>query len=267
MKMSFIGAGQMAEAMMASLLRARIAAASEIFASDVDAERRNEVKRLHGVNTYASNRLVAGMAPILFLAVKPQNLDEVMQELAPTVSRNHLVFSIVAGKRIAQIEAALPQARVIRVMPNVACLASEAMSVFALGARATEPDRFVARKLLASFGKVVELPESRFDAVTALSGSGPAFLAWALDQMVTAASEQGLDRKDAMLLGIQTMLGTAKLLMEKHIEPKDLIMMVASPRGTAAAGLKVLEASAAGPALRATVQAAVARSRELSGAG
>ena len=267
MKISFVGSGRMAGAMIASLIRAKVAQPSEIFASDVDAERRNALKRQCGVNVYAGNTVVLGMANVVILAVKPQTLDEVLQEIAPAVTREHLVISIAAGRKIADIEAVLPHARVVRVMPNVACLVSEGMSAFALGARAQESDRHLVRKLLTSFGRAAELAEEQFDAVTALSGSGPAFYAYVLELMARAGIAEGLPESEARLLAAQTMLGTARLLLDKQMSAKDLIAMVASPKGTTAAGLSVLEASAIGTVLEETIRAAARRSRELSGGG
>ena len=265
MKIGFIGAGKMAEAMIASLLKAGAAAPADIAASDVSEERRRAVAERYGVGVSADNAGVVAGAEIVVLAVKPQNLAEVLAQIAPAVTPKHLVISIAAGKKIAGIEALIPGARVIRVMPNVACLIGEGMSAFAAGSRATAEDRRTAAALLASFGQAVELPEEQFDAVTALSGSGPAFFAYVLDRLAEAAVAEGLDRESAARLAAQTMLGTARLLMEKRLPPRELIAMVASPKGTTVAGLGVLDASPIGQILRDTISAAAKRSRELSG--
>jgi pyrroline-5-carboxylate reductase len=264
MKIGFIGSGKMAEAIIAGLLRAKITRPAEIFASDVSDERRSALKKEYGVNTYGNNALIAAKSNVLFLCIKPQQLDGVLQEIASSVSREHLVISIAAGKKLATIEAALPQARVIRIMPNVGCLVSEAMSAMTLGARTTAADSQLAGKLLSNVGRVVQLPEDQFDAVTALSGSGPAFFAFLLDKLSDAAVAEGLDRQSALLLAKQTMLGTAKLLLDKAMDPKALIEMVASAKGTTAEGLKVLEGSSIAEIMRETVSAAARRSRELS---
>lgn len=265
MKISFIGAGKMAEAIIASLIRAKVASPSEIFASDTSEDRRKALKKDYGVNTYASNSLVAGMGNVIFLAVKPQQLDDVLAEIAPSVTREHLVISIAAGRRLARIEELLPEARVIRVMPNIACLATEGMSVFCAGGRALASDRALAKKLLGSVGRVLELPEEQFDAVTALSGSGPAFFAWVAGQAAEAAVRLGLSREDACTLAAQTMLGTARLMLEKPMAPTELVAAVSSPNGTTVAGMKVLAASDVGAVLADTLKAAAQRSRELSG--
>lgn len=264
MKISFIGSGKMAEAIVASLIRAKVASPSEIFASDASEDRRKAIKKDYGVNTYASNALVAGMGNVIFLAVKPQQLDAVLAEIAPSVTREHLVISIAAGKRLARIEELLPEARVIRVMPNIACLVSEGMSVLCAGGRVQPADRVIARKLLGSVGRVLELPEDQFDAVTALSGSGPAFFAWIAGQAADAGAGIGLTREDALTLAAQTMLGTARLILEKPMSPAELVAAVSSPNGTTVEGLKVLTASTVGAVLTETLNAAARRSRELS---
>lgn len=265
MKIGFIGAGNMAEAIITSLITTRTMGASEIFASDVSQDRRQALKKQHGINVYSRNDVLPGMADILFLSVKPQHIQEVAGEIADKITEHHLVISILAGKTTAVLERLLPVARVIRVMPNMPVQVFEGMSVFCAGQRATHADKATAAKLLGCFGKVIELTEDKFDAVTALSGSGPAFFAYLLDKMVTAAVEEGLARKDALLLAEQTMLGSAKLLLERGTDPVDLIKTVASARGTTAAGLEVLDKSDISSVLNSTIKAAARRSRELAG--
>jgi pyrroline-5-carboxylate reductase len=254
----------MAEAMLASLLKNRIVATGAVLACDVNGERRDLIRRKLGVAVYAKADAVVDAADVLILAVKPQDLQAALAPVAASVGPHHLVISIAAGKSLAGIEALLPEARVVRVMPNLPSLVGEGMSVFCVGARATERDRVRARSLLAGFGKVLELPEALFDAVTALSGSGPAFFAYVLDGMASAATELGLSREHALLLAAQTMLGTARFLIEEGIEPGDLIKSVASAKGTTAAGLAVLAGSDVAAVLKQTITAAAVRSRELS---
>jgi pyrroline-5-carboxylate reductase len=263
-KVGFIGGGKIAEAMIASLLRGRVAQAHELFVSDISAARRDTLKTLYGVNAYSRNRAVPGSVEVLVLAVKPQDLAEVLKELAPDIGPGHLVISIAAGKTLSFVEALLPGARVIRVMPNLACQVAEGMSVFCPGPVATEADRRTAERMLSSFGRALELPEAAFDAVTALSGSGPAFFAFVLDAMIGAAVEEGLTAGDASVLARQTMLGTGRLLIERDTPPSDLIAAVASPGGTTIAGLAVLEKSDLRAVIARTIKAAAHRSRELS---
>ena len=264
MKIGFVGAGKMAEAIITAVLNSKLAAAHELFASDVDEERRRVLKAEHGINTYTRNTVIPGNADVVFLAVKPQQLDEVLKELAPQLTPQHLIVSIVAGKRLALIESLLPVTRVVRVMPNLPCQVAQGMSVFCLGSRSVQADGATVTKILSCFGRVLELPEDQFDAVTALSGSGPAFMAYLLDGLVEAGVSEGLNRRDALLMAEQTMLGTAKLLLEKNIDPQELIVSVTSAKGTTAAGLAILENSDILATLRRVLNAAAARSRELS---
>lgn len=264
MKTSFIGAGKMAEAMIAAMIGSKTLGPHEIFASDIDKDRRDHLKKAYGINVYSNNHVAVGSGQVVFLSVKPQNLEEVLKEIAPDLTRKHLVISIAAGRKISTIEGALKGMRVIRVMPNIACLAGEGMSVFCAGSRVTVEDKKTASSLLACFGKTLELPEEQLDAVTALSGSGPAFLAFLADCMVEAGVEEGLARKHALLLIEQTMLGTAKLLIERDMEPADLIKAVTSAKGTTAAGLQALDRAALVRAVKGAIKAAASRSRELS---
>jgi pyrroline-5-carboxylate reductase len=222
------------------------------------------VRRRLGIQVTADNAEVARRARVVFLAVKPQQMREVLAHLRPAVGARHLIVSIAAGIGIRSLEAALPSARVVRVMPNMACLVAASMSVYAAGRRATAADRRRVRGLLAALGDALELPERRFDAVTALSGSGPAFFAYAADAMADGAVGEGMRRADALRLAGQTLLGTARLLRERRIDPRDLIAGVASAKGTTAAGLAVMDAANARDILRRAVRAAARRSRELS---
>ncbi len=264
MKIGFIGCGKMSEAIISSLVQSKIAGAHELFASDVDAERRRIVKGRYGLNIYTRNDAICDMADIIFLAVKPQSLDEVMEEISSYLAPEHLVISIAAGKTISCLENGLGDARVIRVMPNLPCTVGEGMSVFCAGRRASAKDRRNAEKLLNSFGKVLELPEEVFDAVTAVSGSGPAFFSYFLEKMIAAGVNAGLKRQDAIVLAEQTMLGTSRLLIERDMTPDELIKAVASPKGTTAEGLAVLQESDIDLIMDRTIAAAARRSRDLS---
>ncbi len=250
---------------MISFLEHKALAAHEIFACDLSAERRNALKRQLGVNVYSAPHTFLETMEAVFLCVKPQDLDRVLDEIEPLITSAHLVFSIVAGRRLGGLESRLPAARLVRVMPNMPCQVSAGMSVFCLGARCGGDDEKTTERLLACLGKVLQLPEERFDAVTALSGSGPAFFAYVMEAMVKAGVQEGLDRSDAVQLCEQTMFGAARLMMDRGIGPHDLMQAVASPQGTTAAGLAVLEDSALSLILQQAVAAAARRSHELSG--
>ncbi len=265
MKVGFIGGGKMATAIISDLVRSRIVHAHDIFVCDLSEERRRILKRRHGVNVYADNKMLLGVTEIVFLAVKPQNQDAVLDEIAEEVTPNHLLISIAAGRKLAHIEEMLPShARVVRVMPNLAAMISEGMSVFCMGNNATVDDRKKIITLLSCFGQVLELPEAQFDAVTALSGSGPAFFAYLLAQMVHAAEKLGLEHNAAALLAEQTMLGTAMLLAKGEFTADELIKAVSSAKGTTVAGMEVLQNSNLPEVIDKTLSAAAKRSKELS---
>ncbi len=265
MKVGFIGGGKMAGAIISDMVRSRIVNPHDIFVCDVSEERRRVLKRRHGVNVYADNSMLLGATDIVFLAVKPQNQDEVLNEVSSFVTREHLIISIAAGRKIEHIESLLPDIRVVRVMPNLAAMISEGMSVFCMGNHATVDDRKKVITLLSCFGQVLELPESKFDAVTALSGSGPAFFAHFLALMIDAGEQLGLERKAASLLAEQTMLGTAMLFAKGEFNAEDLIQAVSSAKGTTVAGMEVLKKSGLEQAICDTLSAAAKRSAELSG--
>ena len=264
MMIGFIGAGKMAEAIMAGLLRQQFAQPGQILASDVSAERLATLRKEYKIGVTGQNTEVVSQSQCCVLAVKPQQLDAVLHELAPHLTPDHLVISIAAGKQTAGLESLLPHGRVVRVMPNIACLAGEGMNVYTRGSRATEEDAATVQELLGCCGLALELPEAQFDAVTALSGSGPAFFAWVLDRLVDGAVQEGLSRDQALVLASQTMLGTARLLQTTGMEPADLAAAVTSAKGTTAEGRAVLENESTADILKRTVAAAARRSRELS---
>ena len=265
MRIGFLGAGKMAEAILAALIRNRIVPASQIMIRDVVATRRAEIRRRYGVRIAATAIDLVDACDVVFLAVKPQDLDELTAHVAPAFDKRHVVMSIAAGKTLAHLQKlAGRHVRLVRVMPNLAVMVGEGMSAFCLGRQAKPADRKLAARLLGCCGRVVELAERHFDAVTALSGSGPAFFTYLMSAFSEAAEAEGLPADAARLLAEQTMLGAARYLLETGIEPKELIQAVASPKGTTAAGLAVLEGSAVRRVLGRTIQAAARRSHELS---
>lgn len=253
----------MAEAMISGLIRDRFAASGEIVVSDVSGERLAVMSRDYGVKTTRDNMEVVRGAPLCVLAVKPQQLGEVLSALAPAVSEQHLLVSIAAGKTTTYLESLLPAGRVVRVMPNIACLVGAGMNVFTCGSRATPEDGARVAKLLECCGRALELQESLFDVVTALSGSGPAFFAYLLEGLVAGAVKEGMPREQALTLAAQTMAGTAQLLQQKGLSPADLAAAVTSAKGTTAAGREVLESPVLAGILERTIEAAARRSREL----
>lgn len=261
----FIGGGKMAEAILTALVSSGTVPAARVVVSDVSAERRAHLTRTTGATTTDNNLDVLARADVVFLAVKPQQLDEVTAQLAPHVRDAHLLLSIAAGKRLDYFSKQLPTGRVVRVMPNIAALLAASANAYCLGPRCTQGDSATVRALLDTFGRSVELPEAQFDAVTALSGSGPAFVAYWTDCAVRAGMALGLQEADARSLAYQTLLGTARLLTEGIFTPEALIAAVSSAKGTTVAGMDVLTRTTLATDLQRTLTAAATRSRELSG--
>lgn len=259
LKVGFIGAGKMGEALIRSMLSIKDIDLS-ILASDVLEERRKLISSLEGVEATDDNLKVAEDSDVIFLAVKPQNIDVVLDEIKNT---EKLVVSIAAGIPLDRLESKLKKARVIRIMPNTPCIVGEMAGGFSLGRRSTKDDGETVKKLLRECGKIFQLDEEHLDVVTALSGSGPAFMAYIIKAMADGAISKGLPKNVAEQLAIQTALGTGKLLRDMNFSPEELIEMVSSPGGTTIAGRQVLENSDVKNVLEKTIFAATERGKEL----
>ena len=265
MRIGFLGAGKMAEAILSALIRNQVVPASEIRICEVVAARRAFMRRRYKVGTATTPMELVESCDVVILAVKPQDLGELLTQVSPALNKRHVLISIAAGKTLPYLQKlAGRHVRLVRVMPNLPVMVGEGMSVFCLGRQARPADRKLATRLLGCCGRVVELGERHFDAVTALSGSGPAFFTYLMASFSEAAVAEGLPAEAARLLAEQTMLGAARYLLETGMEPNEFVKAVASPKGTTAAGLAVLEASAVRKVLGQTIQAAARRSQELS---
>jgi pyrroline-5-carboxylate reductase len=259
----FIGAGKMAEAIISRILRVS-SEPVKIIASDINPKRCSYMQDKYGILCVPSNIEVVKSTKTVFLAVKPQDMDKVLKEIASHATADHIFISIAAGKKIASIESYLQKSRIMRIMPNLPVMVGEGMIVLTCGKHVSTADSRKVKELLQSCGKVLELSEDSFDAVTALSGSGPAFFCYVLNAMATASASHKLPYKTALFMAKQTMLGTARFLLEKNIEPEDFIASVASPRGTTAAGLQVIDKKKVNKIFAEVITAAVKRSKELS---
>ena len=259
----FIGTGNMAEALIRGLVHAGVAQKEQLLGSDPREERCQEMTERYGVRVVADNVEVARQADILVLSVKPQVMAKVLEQVGPHIHPHALVISIAAGIPLAAIEAQLPQARVIRTMPNTPALVGAGATAIAAGGHATDEDIKAARRIFDSVGTTVVLDESQLDAVTGLSGSGPAYIFLIIEALSDAGVKVGLSRYNAQALAAQTVLGSAKLLIETNEHPGRLKDMVTSPGGTAIAGLHTLEAGGLRTTLMNAVEAATRRSREL----
>jgi pyrroline-5-carboxylate reductase len=255
----FIGGGNMAEALIKGI---RQSGMKDIIASEPREERRQYLEKTYGVVTTRDNKEVIRKSSIIILAVKPQNMDEVTAEIAGTITEDKMIVSIAAGITLPYLSSRLKTSRIIRVMPNTPALVQEGMSVLSLCECFADKDMGPIRDIFMSVGKVLVLPEKYMDAVTALSGSGPAFIALFVERMTDAGVAMGLTPDNASELAVQTLIGTAKLL-ETGMPPGKLREMVTSPGGTTAAGLKVFEEKRLKDVVTAAIEAATARSREL----
>lgn len=264
MKIGFMGGGKMAEAMVRGILSSELVTPSDLWIADIDPARRTYMAEQYGANVCADNAVLVKAVDVVILAVKPQQFPEVLDDIAENLTEQHLVVSIAAGKGLDGIANALGVSRVVRVMPNLPATVGEGMSVYCAGAGATDDDCNFVRSVLASFGRVMALPEEQFDAVTAVSGSGPAFFAYFLAQVIKAGEALGLTAADAALLAMQTMRGTALLLDQQNISPIDLVQAVSSKKGTTEAGMAKLSSPILSDLVQSALQAAADRSRELS---
>jgi pyrroline-5-carboxylate reductase len=262
-RIAVIGAGTMGQALIRGLL-AHGVPPSRLRASEARATARRAVSRRFGIAALARNTEAARGADVVLLAVKPQQMAEVVGQLAPVLTRRQLVVSIAAGITLRWLEARLPGAPLVRVMPNLPATVGCGFSALAPGRRATARHRAVAKALFAAVGTVVELPERHFDAVTAVSGSGPAYVFYLVDVWEAAARALGLPPALAARGIRQTLEGGVRLLQADSASAAELIKRVASKRGTTEAALKVLARRRVGASFSEALRAAARRSRELS---
>jgi pyrroline-5-carboxylate reductase len=263
-RIGFLGAGNMAAALIKGLLAAKAAPADRIWASDVNPERTAPLAKAHGIHTTQDNHALVREVDVLVLSVKPQVVSKVLASIRGDVSSHHLVISIAAGVPLAVLESHLPDgARVVRSMPNTPAIVQAGATAIAPGTHATEDDLTTARTLFEAVGKVVTLEEAQLDAVTGLSGSGPAYVMLIIEALADGGVKVGLHRDTALLLAAQTVFGSAKLLLETGEHPGRLKDMVTSPGGTAIAGLHTLESGALRKTLIDAVEVATLRAAQL----
>lgn len=264
-KIAFIGAGNMAGAIVEGMLRGGAAAPEDICMADVSAPRLAEVAAKYGVRTAAGNAEAVRGAETVFLAVKPQQLAEAVAQAAGAFAEEQLVVSICAGVTTARLESMLP-GRVVRVMPNLPALAGAGVAAVCRGSRATEADADTVCALLAGTGSVVRAEESQMDSVTGLSGSGPGYVFAFIEALEAAGIAQGFAPDTARRMAVGTVLGAARLAAgHPEVPPAEWRRRVSSPGGTTLAGLAAMEARGFSAAVDAAVRAATARSAELAG--
>ena len=263
-RLVFLGGGQMAEAIAGGVIAAGLLAPDRIAASEVRADRRDYLDSKLGIRAVASNVEAVTLGDVIILALKPQDIGIVLQEIGGLVREDQLVVSIAAGVPLSKLEppfaAAVP---VIRVMPNTPCLVGQGMAALAPGKHATSEHMTRALSIFNATGKAVTVAEKDLDAVTGLSGSGPGYVGLIVEALIDGGVRAGLARDIATTLAIQTVLGSAQMLAETRLHPAQLKDMVTSPGGTTIAGIHALERGGLRAALVDAVVAATERSREL----
>lgn len=249
----------MAEAMIKGM---ELKGMKHIFVSEPRDTRRNYLHHHYSIDTTENNNEVISKCKIIILAIKPQNIETVLNEIGEAVTEDKTVVSIAAGITLDYLTSKLKTKKIIRVMPNTPALVQEGMTVMTLSEGFSDADISTVREIFMSIGKVLTMPEKYMDAVTALSGSGPAFLALFIEAMVEAGIQTGLDSDSALALAVQTAMGTSKLL-NTGMSPSTLREMVTSPGGTTEAGLKVFEEKGFGDTVIKAIKAAKKRAMEL----
>ncbi len=261
----FIGSGNMGEALISGLLNSGSSTPQRIICSDVRKDRLEELQARFGIATTENNLAVIAQSDIVVYAIKPQIMAEVLRETADGLNMDKLVISIAAGVPLPAIEAVIKKdLRLIRAMPNVCVAVKEGATAIAAGAHCRPGDVDMAMAIFNAVGRCVFLKENYLmDAITGLSGSGPAYIFMIVDALADAGVKVGLARKESLLLASQTLLGAAKMLLETRIHPGQLKDLVTSPGGTAIAGLHTLEKGGLRTTLINAVESATLRSKEL----
>jgi pyrroline-5-carboxylate reductase len=265
--LGIIGAGNMAEAIVRGLLKSRRMAADQIMVADVSPERRAFFQTQLKVAAADDNATVARESRILLLSVKPQQMAAALSGMSGAVSESALIISIAAGISTAFIEKTLGGGkswRVVRAMPNTPMLLGQGAAAICPGAHATAADLAEARGIFESAAVVIQTTEDKMDAVTALSGSGPAYFFYLVEKLIEAGMQLGLSGEEAKTLAAQTALGAARMLVESDQEPAVLRQKVTSPGGTTQAAIAHLDAAGWPAAVIEAVKAAARRSKELS---
>ncbi|HEX3871887.1 MAG TPA: pyrroline-5-carboxylate reductase [Pirellulales bacterium] len=260
----FIGTGRMATALAEGFVSTGLLSGSHLVGSDTYRAAAEEFSRSTGARIVDDNVALAKVSDVIFLSVKPQHMSGVLNELRGKLTERHLVISVAAGVTLARLGEALGDGpRLVRVMPNTPCLVGQGAAGYCLGPGATAEDAALVDRLLGAVGRAFQLDESLLDAVTGLSGSGPAYICVMIEALADGGVRMGLPRRIAQDLATQTVLGTAAMILKTGQHPASLKDQVASPGGTTIAGLAALEAGGVRSALIAAVEAATNRSREL----
>jgi len=264
-RVTIVGCGKIGESLLAGLLSADWRSAYEVVATTRRDERAAELRERYGIEATLENPGAVGDAGLVVLAVKPQDFEGLLAEIGPLLTPEQTVLSVAAAVTTAKIEAGIAEGvPVVRAMPNAPAVVHEGIAGICAGSHATDAHLALAEECLTHLGRVVRVPEQYMDAVTAVSGSGPAYFALLAEAMTEAGLLLGLSREVTTQLVVQTMLGTAKLLRDEHVHPVELREAVTSPGGTTIYAIRELERAGVRAAFLNAIQAAMERSRELA---
>lgn len=264
-RLAVLGGGKMGQALLGGLLASGWRKADDVVVTARRPERLEELATAFGVQTSQDNAAAVGGAEVVVVAVKPQDMEALLSEISSHVTPDQTLLSFVAAISTSFIESRLEyEVPVVRAMPNTPSVVHEGMAGISAGKFATEESLERAREVLTHVGRVVTVAEDYLDAVTAISGSGPAYFALLAESMIEAGILLGLSREISTQLVVQTMLGSAKMLRDEHMHPVELREMVTSPGGTTTRAIKVLEQSGVRAAFLNAIQAAMERSQELA---
>jgi pyrroline-5-carboxylate reductase len=263
LNLGVIGGGSMGSAIISGLLAKAYLPATNLFLMETDRTKARYFETELRIRTVSAAAELAAECETIILAVKPHVIPELARDLAPVAGPRHCLISIAAGITLANLEKWFPDARIIRVMPNTLLRVARGVSVFCPGKAATAADQQLVAQLFGALGQTLQLPEHLFDAVTAVSGSGPAYVFYLIEAMIDAAVRLGIGRNDATRMVTETFAGSAALMQQTAEHPAKLRNDVTSPGGTTAAALFELEKSAVAAALQQAIEAAARRSKEL----
>jgi pyrroline-5-carboxylate reductase len=261
-RLGFIGAGKLAGSVIRGLMRAKFCPPGEIVASEPNEQTRAALQSDAGIHLTAENAEVAEKAELVFIGVKPAMVLPALRELSDKL-QNKVVISLAGGVRISSMEK-IVNARFMRALTNTPSTICRAATGIARGSRSTTEDVDLATKIFGAIGVVVEVGEEQIDAVTALSGSGPAFVYTVIEALAKGGTKMGLSDEVALKLAAQTVLGAAALMQESKMSPEELVKMVVTPGGTTAAGLSAMEKLGTSESLIAAVEAATKRGQEMA---
>ncbi|HXL24766.1 MAG TPA: pyrroline-5-carboxylate reductase [Chthoniobacterales bacterium] len=261
-RLGFIGAGKLAGSVIRGLMRAKFCPPGEIIASEPNEQTRTALQKESEVSVTAENAEIAEKAEVIFIGVKPAMVLSVLQDLSDNL-QHKLLISLAGGVRISSMEKT-GSARFMRALTNTPSAICRAATAIARGSRAANEDVDLAKRIFGAIGVVVEVEEAQIDAVTALSGSGPAFIYTVIEALAKGGTKMGLSDDVALELAAQTTLGAAALMQESKMSPEDLRKMVATPGGTTAAGLAIMEKLGTSESLIAAVEAATKRGQEMA---